>query len=278
MTPSRFGLSVPYGWYAISLSKDLAAGEVQPMQFFARELVLFRTETGKAGILDAMCPHLGAHIGHGGSVVGESVACPFHGWQFNGDGVCTEVPYAKKIPPKVGDGRQSLHAYPVVEMNEVIWAWYHPDNAEPLFAIEEVPELNDRDNWSEPTINEWVVKAPLQEMGENAVDKAHFEFVHNIKEMPHSEVTVDGHRRFTVMEVQSPGYKEDGSFNEDSLIDRRITTSSLGPGYTMQSFIGMTDIRMLGTVTPIDSETTLLRSIIVITNEKIRMSNSTILW
>lgn len=267
MNSSRFELPVPYGWYAVSLSADIAIGDVKPLHYFERELVVFRTASGKARVLDAMCPHLGAHLGHGGSVHGESVACPFHGWQFNGDGVCTAVPYATNMPPRVSDGQSVLHAYPVEEMSGVIWAWYHPDQLAPLFAIEAVPELADREHWSEPTIDEWVVNAPVQEMGENAVDKAHFEFVHAIREMPASEVTVEEHRRSTVMEVKSAGYNDDGSFNDDDLIDRKITTVSLGPGYTLQSFVGMTDIRMLGTVTPINREQTLLRFITIIGND-----------
>ena len=59
--------------------------------------VAFRTEQGKAAILDAYCPHLGAHLAIGGKVVGNCIECPFHGWQFRAqDGQCTAVPYAKK--------------------------------------------------------------------------------------------------------------------------------------------------------------------------------------
>lgn len=267
MNESRFNLAIPCGWYAVSLSADLVAGEVKALNYFGKELVLFRAESGKANVLDAMCPHLGAHIGHGGIVSGESVACPFHGWEYNGDGVCTLVPYAQNMPPKFGNGEQALHAYPVVEINGAVWAWYHPEKVAPLFEIDEVPELADRDNWSEPTIREWVVNAPSQEMGENAVDKAHFEFVHNIQGMPHSEVTIDGYRRSTVMEVESAAYNEDGSFSEDEIIERKITTTNLGPGYALQSFIGLTDIRMLSTITPIDEETTLLRFITIMGND-----------
>lgn len=261
MSKRRFNLSVPYGWYAVSLSDQLAVGEVKPAYFFEKDLVIFRTESGQARVLDAMCPHLGAHIGHGGEVKGESVACPFHGWQFNGEGECTEVPYANNMPPKVSDGKKAIFPYPVQERNGVIWAWYHPKKVAPLYEIEDVPELSDRENWSEPTIHEWTVHAPCQDMGENAVDTAHFEFVHNIPEMPDNEITVDGPVRSTVMDVRSRGYNEDGSFDEENLIDRTITTTSIGPGYTLQSFIGMTDIRMMGTVTPIDRDTTLLRFI-----------------
>lgn len=65
-------------------------------------MAVFRTEEGKACVLDAYCPHLGAHLGIGGRVVGDCIECPFHGWQFNGnDGKCTSIPYSK------GKGRRS---------------------------------------------------------------------------------------------------------------------------------------------------------------------------
>ena len=35
-------------------------------------------------MLDAYCPHLGAHLAEGGRVQGESVRCPFHAWEFDG--------------------------------------------------------------------------------------------------------------------------------------------------------------------------------------------------
>ena len=53
---------------------------------------MFRTISGKVHVLDAFCVHFGAHIGVGGSVIGEDVRCPFHSWQFDGNGVCTSVP------------------------------------------------------------------------------------------------------------------------------------------------------------------------------------------
>ncbi|MGH7634770.1 MAG: Rieske 2Fe-2S domain-containing protein, partial [Gemmatimonadaceae bacterium] len=60
----------PSGWYALSLSRDLQRGDVRPITFAGREIVLFRTAAGIAGALDAHCPHLGAHMGYGGTVQG----------------------------------------------------------------------------------------------------------------------------------------------------------------------------------------------------------------
>lgn len=71
----RYDKPIPFGWYALEYSEDLQSGEVKPIQYFGRELVLFRTASGKASVLNAYCPHLGAHLGHGGVVKGESISC-----------------------------------------------------------------------------------------------------------------------------------------------------------------------------------------------------------
>ena len=61
------------------------------------QVAVFRGQDGKAYVLDAYCPHLGANLAVGGRVVGSCIECPFHGWQFRGnDGKCTKIPYAEK--------------------------------------------------------------------------------------------------------------------------------------------------------------------------------------
>ncbi|MBW2403961.1 MAG: Rieske 2Fe-2S domain-containing protein [Deltaproteobacteria bacterium] len=60
----------PRGWFQVAYSDELEAGEVQPLKYFGVELVMFRTEDGEVSVLDAFCPHMGAHLGYGGKVDG----------------------------------------------------------------------------------------------------------------------------------------------------------------------------------------------------------------
>ena len=245
-------LPIPFGWYSVGFIDELKVGEVKPIHYFGRDLVLFRTESGRAVLLDAYCPHLGAHLGHGGTVKGESIACPFHGWEFNGDGMCTNVPYAEKMPPKVVD-KPCMTGYPITETNRMIWAWYHPRNVEPLFEVDVVPEMNEP-GWTDEHRYEWEINTCLQETGENGVDIAHFCFVHTSQEMPSAEVELKGFRRITTMTSKVPKMDDAGNLLPESegYEVAHLETTSCGPGVTYQAFARMFTAYMVGAITPID--------------------------
>ena len=74
----------PAGWFRVATASEVKVGQVTPLHYFGRELALFRSESGTLRLVDALCPHLGAHLGIGGRVEGEQLRCPFHGWAFSG--------------------------------------------------------------------------------------------------------------------------------------------------------------------------------------------------
>jgi len=66
--------------------------------------------------MDANCAHLGADLGCG-TVVGDTLQCPFHNWRYGADGVCTSVPHAAQIPAFA-----RLRTYPVVEQHGSVFS------------------------------------------------------------------------------------------------------------------------------------------------------------
>lgn len=256
---ARYNKPIPFGWFAVEYCKELQPGEVKPLKYFGRDLVLFRTESGEAVMLDAHCPHLGAHLGHGGKVVGENIACPFHAWEFNGQGMCSKVPYAKNMPPKVVD-KQAIGRYPVVEVNQMIWAWYHPQGVEPLFEVQPHAELASSE-WTELDVFEWTFNSIPQETGENAADFAHFVTVHASPEMPQGEIQWDGHKRSMIMDSLQHHIDEEGNvdLSGENFDMGRLESWNFGPGQTYQKFTRLFDVVMMGTVTPIDEQTLQMR-------------------
>src|SRR5260370_33766655 len=90
----------PTGWFVVCFSDQIGPRATLPLQYFGAHLVAYRGEDGRVRVLDAHCAHMGAHLGVGGRVVGNTLACPFHGWRYCEDGACVEIPYANKIPPR----------------------------------------------------------------------------------------------------------------------------------------------------------------------------------
>jgi len=250
---SRIPLPMPYGWFHVLHSHELKVAQSKPLEYFGQELVVFRTESGVAKVVDAYCPHMGAHLGYGihdnagggSSVVGESIVCPFHGWQFDGEGHCTSVPYAKNMPPKVARGEQVLGSWQVREVNQSIFVWYHPEEIEPLFDLPVIGEAAaDNDEWGEPKTFTWDISTHMQEIGENAVDAAHFHYVHGTDDIPESEVQeFDGHMRHGVLKTRNPTPR--------GVVEGQIENFSYGPGAAVVRFTGLCETLLLANLSPV---------------------------
>lgn len=230
----------PRGWFRALFSSELDRGEVKRLELFGRELVAFRTESGEACITDPHCPHLGAHLGHGGRVEGDSIRCPFHHWEFGADGVCTKIPYARRIPPKA-----KLSKWPTVERNGMVMIWHDASGAEPDFEVPQLPELVDPD-WLPVEVEPWKVRASWLDMNENCVDGAHFVFIHGTDRIPETTAEMKGHVHVakSIFEMQAPG----------GPVDASLVTTDYGPGLQTVHIEGLIPTLMVNTATPIDAE------------------------
>lgn len=164
----------PKGWFVICLSEELQAGQVLSRHFGGEEVVIYRTENGKAVVMDAYCPHLGAHFGHGGTVEGELLVCPFHHFCFDPSGKCVKTGYGTKAPPKA-----VVRSWPVNEIHGMVLAYSDVEGGAPEWGIPEV----DFSGWSTPRFQEWRLESNPQEIAENGVDIGHFRAVHGYDEV-----------------------------------------------------------------------------------------------
>src|SRR5262245_23671328 len=141
----------PNSWFVVAFSSELPVKGVMPLKYFGKDLVLFRTEDGVARVFDAFCPHLGAHLGYGGTVEDGKLRCLFHGWKFDGvSGHCTEVPFASKIPP-----RAAVKPWPVAEVDGAILVYHHAEGLAPTW---EVPSVHTPE-WSEASHIKWRLRS-----------------------------------------------------------------------------------------------------------------------
>ena len=194
----------PTGWFHIAWSDEIANGTSKPLKYFGQELVAFRAqpegdgETGELHVLDAHCRHLGAHLGYDSKVIGNCVACPYHGWQWNGDGENTLVPYQDQ-PTKA-----TMRKWHVAERDGLVWMWHDPAGGEPRAEFEYPDIFNDFEELPAnkpdffPCYPQAVVNKPNEAIHpqlilENSADCTHFKFTHDAAEFPRQEwVRVDG--------------------------------------------------------------------------------------
>lgn len=174
----------PNGWFVVEFSHNLHKGDVRSAKFMDKELVLYRTESGKPRVSDAYCPHMGAHFAHGGKVLGEEIQCPFHGFRFDCEGTCTATGYGTKPPPTA-----KLKQWPVDERNGLISVFFDADGNDPDWFV---PTLN-RDGWTQFLTKEYDLNSHPQETTENIVDMGHFSWVHGYSNLTdESETETDG--------------------------------------------------------------------------------------
>lgn len=250
---TRYPMPIPVGWFAAMVSEDLEVGASKALRLFGEDMVIFRTETGKVKALEAYCPHMGAHLGHGihenmgrgGEVKAETIVCPFHGWRFDGKGECVDVPYASNMPPKV-KGKRCLRVWPVAEKNDIIWMWHHPEGEKPSYEVDELLEFQSSE-WGRAEVHRATINTHIQELAENGSDPAHFQYVHGTAEIPTPvEVQFDGHRRRALLESKMHTPLGD--------ITGRIDLSNNGPGQAVTRFSGICDTVLQGLVTPIEQD------------------------
>ena len=202
----------PIGWFAVVDSEDVAPGTIVPRHVLGQELICYRGESGAVRVADAFCPHNGAHLGYGGTIDGDDLLCPFHGWRFGANGENVDVPYADR--PRRGAQLRFWHSR---EMAGYVFAWHDPQGGPPLFELPNIPEATDPEYVRHvPPGAEWHIRTHVQEILENTVDLAHFRFVHKVSGFLGATITVDGANFRSVADVVFPTPRGDTSGQVES--------------------------------------------------------------
>ncbi|MGZ8734159.1 MAG: Rieske 2Fe-2S domain-containing protein [Acidimicrobiia bacterium] len=243
---ARFPFPIPYSWYQVAAPEDLEPGGVTALKYFGRDLVLWRDEGGEFHLQDAFCPHLGAHLGVGGAVEDGCIRCPFHGWTFDGDGACKNIPYSDRVNRKA-----HVRTYPVVVANDLVFAWYHPDEIEPLWDVPVFEEVG-TPAFSDYYKSSYTIGTILQEMAENAVDPAHFRYVHGTDQVAECESYETAGHTATMLSKQT-------YVTPRGVTEGRIDVYSFGPGVAKTWFTGIVDAMLVATSTPVDENSTQVR-------------------
>ncbi|HZY49712.1 MAG TPA: Rieske 2Fe-2S domain-containing protein, partial [Devosia sp.] len=79
-------------WIPACLSSELEPG-APPMRLLllGEQLIAFRDKRGRVGIMDHRCPHRCASLFFG-RAEGDGIRCVYHGWKFDAEGRCLDMP------------------------------------------------------------------------------------------------------------------------------------------------------------------------------------------
>lgn len=200
MTSAEYNLgeyTFPRGWFMVAAGADID-NTPQAIRFFGQDLVIYRGASGRVLVMDAYCPHMGAHLAKnstsyivrdGEQTEGDSIRCPYHGWRFNAEGVCDNVPYSPTPPPQAA----RLKSWPVVERANCVFVWHDPENGPPDYAVPELPEWEDSNwiRWHVDLLGD--IDCHPVEVIDNMADKAHFGPIHGSGETEYFENTFADH-------------------------------------------------------------------------------------
>ncbi|HZP76177.1 MAG TPA: aromatic ring-hydroxylating dioxygenase subunit alpha [Pseudolabrys sp.] len=174
---TRVGPGTPAGtllrryWQPAALVDELSGPRpVKPVRLLGEDLVIFRDEKGRYGLVGRSCPHRGTDLAFG-RLEGGGLRCAFHGWLFDVDGRCLETPAEPEGSNLCANIRQK--AYPVVEKSGILFAYMGPGAS---------PEFPQFDCFVAPSSHTFAFKGMIDcnwlQSLEVGIDPAHTSFLH----------------------------------------------------------------------------------------------------
>ncbi len=175
----RVGPGTPMGnlfrrfWLPALLSSEIAAPDSPPkrLRILGEDLVAFRDTNGRTGVIDAYCPHKLAQLFWGRNEEC-GLRCPYHGWKFDVDGHCVDLPNvenAGNVRRKMG-----ITGYPTREAGGLVWVYMGPAEKTPkLPALEwtALPAAN-------VDVTRWLQCTNWAQGMEGEIDSSHVSFLH----------------------------------------------------------------------------------------------------
>lgn len=160
-------------WVPFGESSQLPEPDCDPIEvhLMGEHLVAFRDSKGRLGLVEDFCPHRGAPLFYGRNEE-EGLRCIYHGWKFNVDGRCIDMP-SEPARSNFKDKVQ-VRSYPVEEMAGTLWTYMGPKDRMP-----KLPHLE----WASLKPKQFQITRYNQECNwvqalEGDIDSSHVGFLH----------------------------------------------------------------------------------------------------
>ncbi|MAW54320.1 MAG: hypothetical protein CMM69_02485 [Rhodospirillaceae bacterium] len=162
-------------WMPVMLSEELGEPDSAPVRvrLLGEDLIAFRDTEGRVGLVDRYCPHRRANLFFGRNE-DCGIRCIYHGWKFDVDGNCVDLP--SEPPESRFREKVRLTAYPTAIKGAVLWAYMGPAEKRgevPDFGWMDLPE-------SHIYRSRWIQQCNYAQAVEGEIDSAHVSFLHSL--------------------------------------------------------------------------------------------------
>lgn len=157
-------------WQPVAVADSLAPGKARALRVLSEDLTLYRGEDGTPHLIGGRCAHR-CTVLHTGWVENGQIRCMYHGWRYDGNGKCTEMPAERYARPD----QVKIAGYPVYEYGGLLFAYLGPAPA-PAFELPRKPTLEDLTRLRAIRYQEWDYN--FFQGTENSLDATHVSYVH----------------------------------------------------------------------------------------------------
>ncbi|HYL54941.1 MAG TPA: aromatic ring-hydroxylating dioxygenase subunit alpha [Gemmatimonadales bacterium] len=205
-SPSAEGnaIALQQCWHPVAFSTAITAGPA-PAELLGSRIVLWRDGAGTVHAHSDLCIHRGTALSLG-SVRGNELVCPYHGWRYAASGQCVAIPQLEdptRVPRKA-----RIDRFRCQERYGLVWVALD----EPRWELPEVPELESGD-WKVVNAGPYAWHADSSRQVENFTDFGHFPWVHPgllgdpaRPVVPAHTVRTEGHvLHYEVIRPEAPG-------------------------------------------------------------------------
>jgi phenylpropionate dioxygenase-like ring-hydroxylating dioxygenase large terminal subunit len=166
----------PNSWFHLARFADFTDGDIRSFTFLGHDIIAFKTGDDGITVMDAYCPHLGAHLGRdpkgrNNRLRNGRVRCPYHHLTFDAEGACVGGPGSGPHP------RARLFTWETEIVEGLVFVYHHKDKRPATWKISDF--FRPEGSWSRPhRTYHGVHPIHPQDAAENAVDTLHFRTLH----------------------------------------------------------------------------------------------------
>jgi 5,5'-dehydrodivanillate O-demethylase oxygenase subunit len=157
-------------WHPIARVQTLEKGRARAIRILSEDLTLYRGESGEFHLIGARCAHRGTIL-HTGWIEGEDLRCMYHGWRYDGTGLCKQIPAEKQ--PRAKPVR--IAGYPTRQYAGLVFA-YMGEAPAPAFELPRKDAFEDPSRHLVALEQHW--DCSWFQQIENSLDPVHIRYAH----------------------------------------------------------------------------------------------------